>query len=103
MKPGSAVARGPAVSPALRALLADRAAVPLPTGPGAHSAAMLHTYALKRLSELFTAAGVDALLVKGAALALTVYPEPAARPMTDIDLLVREGGKDRIVGVLLAG
>ena len=42
------------------------------------------------------AAGVDALLVKGAALALTVYPEPAARPMTDIDLLVREAAHEGV-------
>lgn len=34
-------------------------------------------------------AGIDVLVLKGAALCRTVYPEPCLRPMRDIDLLVR--------------
>jgi hypothetical protein len=40
-----------------------------------------------------TAAGVPALLLKGAALAETVYPDPAQREMLDIDVLV---ARDRL-------
>jgi hypothetical protein len=35
-------------------------------------------------------AGIEMLVLKGAALAFLVYPQPALRPMRDIDLLVRE-------------
>lgn len=35
--------------------------------------------------------GIDSLLLKGAALALGVYGDPGARPMADVDLLVRRG------------
>jgi hypothetical protein len=34
-------------------------------------------------------AGIEALTLKGMALAPTVYPDPGLRPMADIDLLVR--------------
>ena len=34
-------------------------------------------------------AGIEVLLLKGAALALAFYPDPALRPMSDIDILVR--------------
>jgi len=63
---------------------------------------MLHAHALREIARALTAAKVDALLVKGAALALTVYADPAARPMADIDLLVREGDSDRVVAALVA-
>ena len=91
------------VPPALRALLADRGATPRPSGPRAYSEAMFHELALRKVSLALTAAGARALLVKGAALALTVYAEPAARLMTDIDLLVPEEERDRVVGALAAG
>lgn len=35
-------------------------------------------------------AGIFTLLLKGAALALTAYPSPGLRPMTDVDVLVPE-------------
>ncbi|MCB0210704.1 MAG: nucleotidyltransferase family protein [Anaerolineae bacterium] len=38
----------------------------------------------------FQAEGVQVLVVKGAALAHIIYPEPGLRPMRDIDLLVKE-------------
>jgi len=46
----------------------------------------------RQLAELLTAfAGhnIDVLVLKGAYLAPTAYPEPALRPMNDIDLLFR--------------
>ncbi|MDH7487827.1 MAG: nucleotidyltransferase family protein [Anaerolineae bacterium] len=43
---------------------------------------------LEEVLSVLSAAGVEAVLLKGAALALTVYDSPALRPMRDIDLLV---------------
>ena len=40
--------------------------------------------ALSAVARILARASVEALLVKGAALGLTVYPEPAARPMTSM-------------------
>jgi len=37
----------------------------------------------------YQAAGIDVLVLKGAALAHLVYPQPVLRPMRDIDILVR--------------
>ncbi|KAB2888884.1 MAG: nucleotidyltransferase family protein [Desulfobulbaceae bacterium] len=45
---------------------------------------------LREVTELFVNAGIDALVLKGAALCHTLYPEPGLRPMRDIDLLVRK-------------
>jgi hypothetical protein len=54
---------------------------------------MLHAIDLERhlLMALGTleAAGVDAIVLKGTALAHCVYPDPSLRPFGDIDLLVR--------------
>ncbi len=93
----------PRVSAALRDLLGDRAAALPSPGPEAHAAALLRAHALSVIARLLERAGVEALLVKGAALALTLYPTPAARPMADVDLLVREGDRDRVVAALIAG
>ena len=56
------------------------------------------------LSALDTlkAAGVDAGLLKGAALALTVYGSFVARPMSDVDLLVARENAARARDALLA-
>lgn len=43
---------------------------------------------LRRLLGRLAAAGVDALLLKGAGLAYTVYPAPHLRPRGDVDLLI---------------
>jgi hypothetical protein len=47
--------------------------------------------ALRALSE----AGIPAIVLKGAALADTIYPSIADRPMNDVDLLVRLADRDR--------
>lgn len=39
-------------------------------------------------SQRFAQAGIQAVWLKGVALALTVYPEPGLRAMTDVDVLV---------------
>lgn len=45
---------------------------------------------LERVLGACAAAGIEILLIKGAALACTAYPEPWLRPREDTDLLVRE-------------
>lgn len=40
------------------------------------------------LLEAFVSEGIDALVLKGAALCLLYYPEPGLRPMSDFDVLV---------------
>lgn len=46
-------------------------------------------HAASDLLRSFRAAGVETLLLKGAALALSVYGDSGLRPMSDIDILVR--------------
>ncbi|MBI3073846.1 MAG: nucleotidyltransferase family protein [Deltaproteobacteria bacterium] len=52
-----------------------------------------HTLRLLDAAEEISAAlhkrGIDSLLLKGGAHVLTVYKDPGARPMKDVDLLVR--------------
>jgi hypothetical protein len=67
---------------------------------GARGAYVLRAHILEELGPLLRAEGIDALLVKGAALAMTVYPRPWDREMQDIDLLVRPGTRARVIRVL---
>ncbi len=60
----------------------------------------LRCHALERLSQALAPSGAEALLVKGAALALTHYPRPWQREMTDIDLVARPGERDRLLAAL---
>jgi hypothetical protein len=48
---------------------------------------MMHL--LERVAAQFNQAGVPLLLLKGAALNLTLYRQPDERPMADLDLLIR--------------
>ncbi|WP_230280966.1 nucleotidyltransferase family protein [Croceicoccus sp. Ery15] len=43
---------------------------------------------LGRVAELLDSRGIANVALKGAALAFTVYPQPAMRPLRDIDVLV---------------
>ncbi|MBI4536559.1 MAG: nucleotidyltransferase family protein [candidate division NC10 bacterium] len=47
-----------------------------------------------------TGAGIPLLVLKGVALAATVYPPGIPRPMDDIDLLVRENDRDGLAEIL---
>ncbi len=67
-----------------------------------HHANQVRTGVLHDILSAYHAAGVPALVLKGAALAHTVYPEPGLRPMSDLDILVREGDLWRAQS-LLAG
>ena len=44
--------------------------------------------------------GIPVIVVKGGALAHLLYPDPALRPMSDLDLLVDTSDLDRAAGVL---
>ncbi len=80
---GLALARYGAAWPALRqALQQDQFVAVAEWG--------LHTQTLEQLAVALQEAGVTAVLLKGAALALTVYPQRAQRTMSDIDLWVPE-------------
>jgi len=48
----------------------------------------------------FADAGIDVLILKGAALASTIYHNPALRPMDDVDLMVRREETYRAVQAL---
>lgn len=64
---------------------------------------LLRERILRRLLADLAAAGVNALLLKGAGLAYTLYGEPHLRPRGDVDLLIRRtdlGAADR---ALIAG
>ncbi len=78
---------------------------------GAEAVTRLRTLRLKaavldleceRLLALLARAGVEVMLLKGAALRRTVYRESAERPMGDLDLLVAPGGMDAALEVLSA-
>jgi hypothetical protein len=57
--------------------------------------------ALNAMLGGLAAQSIDAVLLKGAALAVSVYPEPCLRPMADIDVWVREHQVDEAVACLL--
>jgi hypothetical protein len=74
---------------------------PLPSPDAAdHADAMLRARILEQLSRAFAPTGLKALLVKGAALGLTVYPSPAHRSMSDIDLLIDPRVEPRVLAAL---
>jgi hypothetical protein len=77
---------------------ADAGQLQLPEGQSKqllelHKEVMFHALRMEsRLVELaasFDAAGVDMVVLKGSALAHSVYPDPSWRPFGDTDLLVR--------------
>jgi hypothetical protein len=87
------------LSPETLRLLRNRDARP-EIAPGAHADALLRGHVLTQIAEAMQREHITALLVKGAALALTVYPDPAARRMSDIDMLVSEDDQERAVRAL---
>lgn len=46
------------------------------------------TIALAEILQAFERTSIDVLVLKGAAMAWSIYPSPALRPMSDIDLMV---------------
>ncbi|RJP39309.1 MAG: hypothetical protein C4547_03625 [Phycisphaerales bacterium] len=69
------------------------------------SVAARNAYQITRMRPVFRelgAAGVECLLLKGAALNLTLYAAPGVRDMSDIDLLIRPGDLEAADGALRA-
>ena len=65
-----------------------------------------NTRLLRMVSEIalaFQARGVGLIVLKGMALAESLYHNPGLRPVTDIDLLVRPVGLEEIVADVEAG
>lgn len=54
------------------------------------------------LTALAEKAGIRAVAMRGIVLAHWLYPDPAMRPMHDIDLLVRPADKEKFHGAMLA-
>jgi hypothetical protein len=50
---------------------------------------------MERVVQALNDAGIPVIVLKGAALAWTVYPDPALRPMNDLDLLVKTEDLER--------
>lgn len=57
-------------------------------------------HALAQLAGAFHRAGVDLMVLKGAALQVLVYERPDERTMCDLDLMVRPGDLDRALAVM---
>jgi hypothetical protein len=71
-------------------------AVPAEAARAFHNISMLQEFHTRQVEARLTdavgtlvAAGIEVMLLKGAALATTIYPSFIARPMSDADLLVR--------------
>ncbi|HXI02978.1 MAG TPA: nucleotidyltransferase family protein [Candidatus Saccharimonadales bacterium] len=87
--------------PDLRDLVPPAARAAL--GRAAHGSACLMAIqlaGLDRILDAFRTEGLDPVLLKGAALALTLYEQSALRAMKDIDLLVRPEEVGRAVSIL---
>ncbi|MEJ2134814.1 MAG: nucleotidyltransferase family protein [Desulfofustis sp.] len=64
--------------------------------------AEIRTQILLEVLGLFEQEGIRCLVLKGGALAYTIYPDPSSRPMRDIDLLLGRNEVDRAHGLLKA-
>ncbi len=80
--------------------------VPLPAADRARAAyyrsTAQNTLIYHILTHLATAAQHPLIVLKGAALAVTVYPQVGVRPMSDLDLLVDERDLPRLLATLHA-
>jgi hypothetical protein len=57
---------------------------------------------MERVAQALNDAGIPVIVLKGAALAWTVYPDPALRPMNDLDLLVKTEDLERAKELVLS-
>ena len=63
---------------------------------------LVMTSELARALRRFATDGIDVIALKGPVLAETVYPDPALRPFSDLDLLVRPEDRRRTDAALQA-
>jgi hypothetical protein len=61
---------------------------------------MLLSHHAAKATQAFSAAGVAATIVKGAAFARRLYPDPSLRTFTDVDIVVREDQRDTAAAVM---
>lgn len=59
-----------------------------------------HQQVLAETLAALNASGIEPVLIKGTALAYSLYPDPALRTRGDTDLVVRADAKDRVHDVL---
>lgn len=64
------------------------------------ASAQVRQRTLREISSQFAASGIACLVLKGTALAHTVYATPWVRPGADIDLLVHEDDRARAMALL---
>jgi hypothetical protein len=74
----------------------------LPDWYNAVAESRLHGQSLATISATFSAADLPHVLFKGAALAHTVYPDPACRVMSDLDIWVEAARREEAVSLLTA-
>jgi hypothetical protein len=79
--------------PALAALL-------IPHALGAAAANLHHFATLDELERRFAAAGIPMVLLKGASVAAYAYVDASFRPMTDLDIWVRDADMPRAMGLV---
>ena len=93
--PALAAAATAAAPAAVRRRLAEALAA-------ARARHLVMTRALAAVLARFESDGIETLVLKGPALAETVYPDPALRPFGDLDVLVRREDRRRADAALLA-
>ena len=91
---------GDAAAEALLAALRARIRDAVPGDAEQQARAMVRREVLRWISGVLQAELEPAVLVKGAALAMTHYEQPWHRPMSDIDLLVVPEQQERVVAAL---
>ena len=88
-----------------------RAGVPLPPGvDGALREAWVRGVAhvmslnaeLDRVTQAFVDRGIPVIVLKGPALARTIYPAPTLRPYGDVDLTVHDDDQERAAAALIS-
>lgn len=57
--------------------------------------------ALKHIDQLFETQGISYVVIKGAHIREYVYPDPALRPASDIDILIAPADRRRVARTLL--
>ncbi|MBK8046768.1 MAG: nucleotidyltransferase family protein [Anaerolineales bacterium] len=101
------IAAAGGVAPLLYAVLAGRELAPLALETwlqqaftACYARSMFMLVQLEEMLHSFNNAGIPVLLLKGAALIVTVYRQAGLRPMTDLDLLVRQADVARAIALL---
>lgn len=81
---------------------ADVAATLARARRGAAAVGLRRRVTLRRLLDVLDDAGIPAIVLKGAALAYQVYPDPTLRPMADLDCWVPPARLDEAAASLTA-